>query len=655
MADGGFVDDTVAIATSTDTELYDHPGGGKARSKVWDVFAFRKIKKELPSSRKNLDMTVAVCRLCQKSYKNTGNTTNFMSHIRNEHSLPKGTDNTPKVKTNTTTTGTCIHTPTRKPRQVQSTLNFPSQESKLGNERKKALDDRLMKMVIGKVLPTSLVDNCYFKEFVQLLDPRYNLPCRKTLVGWLEKKKVDIQECIKADIKKCEGVAITHDSWTSNATDSYNTNTLHYIDDNWRLNSADLGTIKMEGSHTSENIAKSLQTTKTNWSLPDNIIATTDNAANEQKAFRLLEWSRFGCFGHKLNLVVKNSLQSNNISRLTSKGRRLVTLFHSSTSAHDFLSQKQRQLEIKGAGHRLLNDVPTRWNSTLLMLERLIEQMPALMAVASDENVSKNIRTTLQNTVFSFEETSIADKVMALLTPFLRATEIVCSESNPTINKVIPVVTKLKRKLEISEDDSPLIQSMKKKMLEQLTFRTEVKVKVKPGDAAAMPATSNSATTTNPSLPSMAEFDMKDPDTPTDTVQVDSNVLTQTKIKSPSKKKQKFVDCDETLKDIVCTGETKVDREDTISKEIERYLSSPVNTLSDSDKSLTTLEWWKENELFSPRIAVLAKHYLAVQASSVPSERVFSLAGELVSKKRSRMSPEHVDLFIFLNKNIKFW
>lgn len=387
-------------------------------------------------------------------------------------------------------------------------------------------------------------------------------------------------------------------------------------------------------------------------------------------------------------------MQSNDISRITAKGRRLVTLFHSSTSAHDFLSQKQRQLEIKGAGHRLLNDVPTRWNSTLLMLERLVEQMPALMAVAIDENVSKSIRTTVQNTVFSFEETSIVEKVVDLLTPFLRATEIVCSETNPTINKVIPVITKLKRKLEISEDDPTLIQSMKKKMLEQLTSRTEgddkkvallgcilnpntkgfefcpemkeeaeellrsymysskVKVKAEPGDNAAKSTSSSSAA--NPSLPSMGE-DMKDPETTTDTVQVESNILTQTKVKSPSKKKQKFADCDEWLEDIVCTGETKVDLEDTISKEIDRYLSSSVNIISDCDKSFTTLEWWKENELFFPRIAVLAKHYLAVQASSVPSERVFSLAGELVSKKRSRLSPENVDLFIFLNKNIKFW
>lgn len=30
-------------------------------------------------------------------------------------------------------------------------------------------------------------------------------------------------------------------------------------------------------------------------------------------------------------------------------------------------------------GHRLIADVPTRWNSLLDMLERILEQMPAII------------------------------------------------------------------------------------------------------------------------------------------------------------------------------------------------------------------------------------------------------------------------------------
>ncbi len=42
------------------------------------------------------------------------------------------------------------------------------------------------------------------------------------------------------------------------------------------------------------------------------------------------------------------------------------------------------------------------------------------------------------------------------------------------------------------------------------------------------------------------------------------------------------------------------------------------------------LKWWKENALSS-----LSKAYLTIPATSVPSERVFSTAGDIVNAQRS--------------------
>lgn len=170
-------------------------------------------------------------------------------------------------------------------------------------------------------------------------------------------------------MKSCKNVSITHDGWTSCNTESYSCVTAHFITNQWELVNAVLQTKIVEGSHTGENIANALKEVKETWSLPD-IISVTDNAANEKKAFQILNWIRFGCYGHRINLVVKNALSvSKEISHVIAKGRKLVTFFHQSTSANDSLLAKQKLLlQEEFVGHKLIMDVPTRWNSTVAML-----------------------------------------------------------------------------------------------------------------------------------------------------------------------------------------------------------------------------------------------------------------------------------------------
>ena len=71
--------------------------------------------------------------------------------------------------------------------------------------------------------------------------------------------------------------------------------------------------------------------------------------------------------------------------------------------------------------------------------------------------------------------------------------------------------------------------------------------------------------------------------------------------------------------------------------------------------SMSILSWWKENEIFYPHISKVAKKSLAIPALSVPSEKVFSFTGNLVSKKRARMTPANVNMFVFLNKNMDYY
>lgn len=256
------------------------------------------------------------------------------------------------------------------------------------------------------------------------------------------------------------------------STESYQTTTAHFINKDWELKSVVLQTLKTEGTHTGEAIADHLEQMRKKWMPLVVPTAVTDNAANEKKAFDILKWHRFGCYGHRINLTVKKALQVNEVSRIVGKGRKLVTLFHQSSSLSDLLKAKQ-SLVLQGESihHKLIQDVPTRWNSTYLMLSRLLEQMPAIMAVATDATVNKAAATTLRNCTFSFDEQFTVERCVDILEPLYRATTILCADQIPTLQKILPVLVKLKRITQPNEGDSTVVQKMKSIILDEIENR----------------------------------------------------------------------------------------------------------------------------------------------------------------------------------------
>jgi hypothetical protein len=62
------------------------------------------------------------------------------------------------------------------------------------------------------------------------------------------------------------------------------------------------------------------------------------------------------------------------------------------------------------------------------------------------------------------------------------------------------------------------------------------------------------------------------------------------------------------------------------------------------------IKYWGKigKELYS-KLAAIAKQYLAVTATSVPSERLFSKAGVLLTKRRNRLCSQRFSRLIFLN------
>ena len=76
--------------------------------------------------------------------------------------------------------------------------------------------------------------------------------------------------------------------------------------------------------------------------------------------------------------------------------------------------------------------------------------------------------------------------------------------------------------------------------------------------------------------------------------------------------------------------------------------------MSKTEKEDTNvLTWWKENKQTFPNLFKLVKIFLHIPATSVPSERIFSLAGYIVCDRRLKILAFNVNRAIFLKKNEK--
>ena len=81
--------------------------------------------------------------------------------------------------------------------------------------------------------------------------------------------------------------------------------------------------------------------------------------------------------------------------------------------------------------------------------------------------------------------------------------------------------------------------------------------------------------------------------------------------------------------------------------EVTKYRSTPPLALKENP-----LGWWRKKEEDFPLLAKLAKRYLCIPGTSVPAERVFSTAGDILTAQRSTLKPKHVDQLLFLAKNL---
>ena len=238
--------------------------------------------------------------------------------------------------------------------------------------------------------PLSIVDDVGFRDLMGRVSPGYVIPSRTHVSKLIGQRHTTGLSALTSRLKSVSGCCLTTAVWTSKATQSYNTVTMHLVTETWELEIAVVETALFPGSHTGVRIAEKVSdATKRVGLKPAQVIAVVhDEARNAELAGRhLLQdhgWESVTCSAHLFQTCVRHVLEdSAPAQKLLSAARKLVGHFRHSSQATEALLAKQVQMG-NTSPVKLTQDVSTRWNSAHDMLKRLVElRLPVMAALTA--------------------------------------------------------------------------------------------------------------------------------------------------------------------------------------------------------------------------------------------------------------------------------
>nr|XP_055051178.1 uncharacterized protein LOC129436907 [Misgurnus anguillicaudatus] len=308
-----------------------------------------------------------------------------------------------------------------------------------------------------------------FRAMTRALNAKYTPPSRDRLSNilipaWYKVEKANLI----TELTTVSKVALTSDSWTSMSQDHYLTVTAHYTIKG-EMRQKVLKTKAVYQAQTGQVVAEEISDIVQEFGIMDKIEAVTvDNAANMDVAIKKLQFIKLGCFAHTLNLGAQTIYSVASVAKWTAKIRNIVVWMKRSSMAKTVLREKQQILNLPE--HSLILDVKTRWNSLYLMLERFLEQYPAIQAASLDPRLRKPIeRDRLAR--LTDEDFSKGEEFIQLMRILYKSTLCVSSEKSPTCGQILPIFQKLEKHFRVTEKDTVFVSSIKQAVWENLSKR----------------------------------------------------------------------------------------------------------------------------------------------------------------------------------------
>ncbi|XP_077217854.1 zinc finger BED domain-containing protein RICESLEEPER 2-like [Tasmannia lanceolata] len=187
-----------------------------------------------------------------------------------------------------------------------------------------AIKREMALMIMEGELPFKFVVQPRFRSLCKLLQPCFipisRQTCRREVVNLYEGEKCKLKSYLRCS---SQGICITTDTWTSNRGMSFMSITVHFVDDQWKLNKKILNFCPII-DHKGEAMGTAIEKCLKEWGIRKILTCTVDNASANDNLVRWLknsfssilggEFMQMRCVAHIVNLIVCDGLKEYNVS-----------------------------------------------------------------------------------------------------------------------------------------------------------------------------------------------------------------------------------------------------------------------------------------------------------------------------------------------------
>lgn len=552
------------------------------------------------------------CKFCGQTYSISTATGNLGRHLCSKHpGYDKSTDGV-----------TCAVL-----QPATTIVKRPQAEAKPPKLDLDHLNWLLVKWLTSSSQPSGILEDNWLQNSFKFLNPSVQIWPSGKYQDVLHEIFRSMQEDVRATLDQVSSkVAITLEFWTSYEKIYYMGVTCHWIDESWSFQKILLDICHIPYPCGGLEIYNSLVKVLKLYNIEDKVLSCTHDSSqgamhacstlkDDMDAHKVGPFCYLPCAARTLNMIIEDGLRTT--KPVLSKVREFVMEMNSSFEiSDDFLRYTTAYQE---SNCKIPLDTSTRWSGYYQMLDLVWKANKSMDAV-----IRKHEATLENRMLLTSAEKNAISIIHGYLEPFYKTTNNICSDKAATVGLVLFFMEHISEMISSCRDSRHLPDWLKTTAEEMSkksrTYNTQVFNIFTYMTAILDPRIKTEL------IPETLNLDSHLEEARTHFIRNYSALFYNAPHENENGGSVSFAE-------EIARKKRRVSMSNSCTDELSQYLSEPPAALATD-----VLEWWKMNMGRYPRLSMMARDFLPVQAMSSPPDELFCGKGDEVEKHRFCMS-----------------